>query len=68
MIEIEYLPIVLTGLGLNTSVLYYTMTLRNANNTQKMQLEARKLDVFMRWHSELTRPDFFENHHRAINL
>jgi len=34
----ENLPLILTGLGLTASVLYYTMTLRNANNTRQTQL------------------------------
>ena len=34
---IEYLPLVLTGLGLTASILYYTITLRNANKTRQAQ-------------------------------
>lgn len=44
---IEYLPIVLTGIGLTASILYYTTILRNANKTQKMQLETRQVQMFM---------------------
>jgi len=44
---IEYLPLVLTGLGLTASILYYTMTLRNANKTQQMQLETRQGQFLM---------------------
>ena len=38
MIQIEYLPIVLTGVGIIASVLYYAMVLRNANKTRQAQL------------------------------
>ena len=38
MIQIEYLPIVLTGLGIIVAIVYYTLTLRNANKTRKSQL------------------------------
>ncbi|MCW4012045.1 MAG: hypothetical protein NWF07_03535 [Candidatus Bathyarchaeota archaeon] len=44
---IEYLPIVLTGIGLTASILYYSIILRNANKTQKMQLETRQVQMFM---------------------
>ena len=37
---IEYLPLVLTGLGLTASIFYYTMTLKNANKTRQAQLLA----------------------------
>jgi hypothetical protein len=51
MVQIENLPLVLTGLGLIASILYYTMTLRNANKTQKQQLETRQAQLFMPLHS-----------------
>jgi len=44
---IEYLPIVLTGIGLTASILYYSTILRNANKTQEMQLETRQVQMFM---------------------
>ena len=44
---IEYLPIVLTGIGLTVSILYYSTILRNANKTQKMNLETRQIQMFM---------------------
>ena len=44
---IEYLPFVLTGLGLTASILYYASVLRNANKTQIMQLETRQAQLFM---------------------
>lgn len=44
---IEYLPVVLTGIGLTASILYYSHILRNANKTQKMALETRQVQLFM---------------------
>ena len=38
MIQIEYVPVVITGLGLTVSILYYTMNLRTANKARKGQL------------------------------
>ncbi len=44
---IEFLPLVLTGLGIIVSILYYTNVLRNANETQKRALETRQAQLFM---------------------
>jgi hypothetical protein len=44
---IEYLPLVLTGLGLTASIAYYASVLRNQNKTQQMQLETRQAQLFM---------------------
>lgn len=38
MIQIEYLPIVLTGIGIIASILYYASVLRNQNRTRQAQL------------------------------
>ena len=38
MVQIEYLPLVLTGLGLSASIIYYASILRNANKTRQAQL------------------------------
>jgi hypothetical protein len=35
---IEYLPLVLTGIGLTASIIYYAMVLRNQNKTRQAQL------------------------------
>jgi len=58
MVQIEYLPIVLTGLGLTASILYYTMTLRNANKTQQNQLETRQVQMFMQIYHSYQSPEY----------
>ena len=60
MIQIEYLPIVLTGIGIIVSILYYTSVLRNANKTQQMQLETRQAQLYMQLFRELATPDFWK--------
>ena len=35
---IEYLPLVLTGIGIIVAIVYYTLTLRNATKTRQVQL------------------------------
>ena len=42
---IEYLPLVLTGIGIIVSILYYTSVLRNAENTR------RRDQLFLRFQS-----------------
>ena len=42
---IEYLPLVLTGIGIIVSLLYYTSVLRNAENTR------RRDQLFLRFQS-----------------
>ena len=39
---IEYLPLVLTGLGLTASIAYYANILNNANKTRELQLKAQE--------------------------
>ena len=65
MVQIENLPIVLTGLGLTASVLYYTMVLRNANKTRELQLRAqeqaedtRQTQFFMNVYNRFQDPEF----------
>ena len=51
MIQIEYLPIVLTGIGIIASILYYTSVLRNVNKTQQLALETRQAQLFMQMYN-----------------
>ena len=62
MVQIENLPLVLTGLGLTASVLYYTMVLRNANKTQQQQLETRQAQLFMQIYNKFSESDFMEKY------
>jgi hypothetical protein len=52
MIQVEYLPIVLTGIGIIVSILYYASVLRNQNRTRQAQL-------FMQIYQELISPENF---------
>jgi hypothetical protein len=45
MVSTEVYAILVSGLGIAASILYYTMTLRNANKTQQQQLETRRTQV-----------------------
>ena len=79
MVQIENLPLVLTGLGLTASILYYTMILRNANKTQQNQLETRQVQMFMHIFNHTQTPGYikagrvfglieFENFEEALQL
>lgn len=55
---IEYLPLVLTGIGLSVSIIYYASILKNANKTQRMQLETRQVQLFMTINETRGSPEF----------
>ena len=53
MVSIETISIVFTGLSVSLAAFYYINTLRNANKTQKMQLETRQAQLFMQLYNRL---------------
>ena len=65
MIDYSTLAIVLTGLGLTASILYYTMVLRNANKTQQLALETRQAQLFMQMYNRW-RDTFKTNEHYSV--
>jgi len=60
MIQIEVLALVLTGIGIMASILYYASVLRNANKTQRMQLETRKTQLYMQLFMRTTSEEFMK--------
>jgi len=48
MASFEFLAIILTGLGLTASIIYYTSILRNANKTREAQLF---MQIYSQWNS-----------------
>ena len=65
---IEYLPLVLTGLGLTASIVYYASVLRNANKTQQMQLETRQTQLFMQMYNQVNSQDFWRTWAELMTL
>ena len=57
---IEFLPLVLTGLGLTASIVYYASVLRNQNKTRQTQL-------FLQFYNRLTDKQFFEEYKNLLN-
>ena len=66
MVQIESLPLVLTGLGLTVSIFYYTMVLRNANKTQQLHLETRQAQLFIQIYNKFTDVNFMKNFNIAM--
>ena len=64
---IEYLPLVLTGIGIIVAIIYYTLTLRNANKTQKLQLETRQATLFMGLYETYRSPEFRKQWTNILN-
>lgn len=65
---IEYLPFVLTGIGLTASIAYYANILNNANKTRELQLKAqeqsletRQAQIFMGVYDTWRSPSFRES-------
>jgi len=52
MASFEFLAIIITGLGLTVSILYYAFTLQNANKTRRAQ-------IAMSFYSHVTRKEFW---------
>ena len=65
---IEYLPLVLTGIGVIVSILYYSNVLRNANRTQKQQLETRQTQLFMNIYNTSSSKDYVKDRERMMHL
>ena len=61
MASFEFLAIILTGIGLIVSVLYYASILQNANKTQKMQLETRQAQLFMPIYAKFYDKEFMKD-------
>ena len=53
----EYLPLVLTGIGIIASILYYASVLRNANKTRQAQLF---MDLYRTYRDPEFRRQYYE--------
>jgi len=65
---IDYLPLVLTGLGLTASIIYYTRVLENSNKTQKLQLETRKSQHYMQLLQMVSNEEFLSQAYHLQKL
>ena len=58
MVSIEQILYIVPILALTASILYYAIIVRNANKTQKMQLETRQVQMFMNMSGVRSSPEF----------
>lgn len=58
---VENLPLILTGLSITASIVYYASVLRNQNKTRQAQL-------FMQVYSQWYDPDFWKNWDNIMNF
>ena len=60
MASLEFVALVLTGLGLTASIVYYANVLSNSNKTQQMQLETRQAQLLMQIINQWSQPAMVE--------
>ena len=60
MVSVEIIALVLTGLSITASIIYYATILSNANKTQKTQLETRQAQLFMPIYSTYQSEEFIK--------
>jgi hypothetical protein len=58
MVSVEQILYIVPILALTASILYYAINVRNANKTQKMQLETRQIQMFMNISGVRSSPEF----------
>ena len=75
MASFEFLAVILTGLGLTASIVYYSTILSNANKTRELQLQAqehatetRQAQMFMDLYKQFNDPDFVKRKRRVANF
>jgi hypothetical protein len=54
MASVEVIALILTGLSISASIMYYASELRNQNKTQQLQLETRQTQIFMNLYDKFT--------------
>jgi hypothetical protein len=68
MVQVEYLALILTGIGIIVSILYYASVLRNANKTQQMQLETRQAQLFINIFNVYASKQFQKDREKLMQL
>jgi len=65
MVTVETVLDVVPALSVAIALVYYAMNLRNANKTQRLQLETRKAQLYMQLFMRITSEEFMK---RSIDL
>ena len=56
MVSLEVVAILLSGIGISASLVYYANVLANANKTQQLQLETRQAQLFIQMRARAGEP------------
>ena len=74
MASFEFLAVILTGLGLTASIVYYTTILRNANKTRELQLKAqehatetRQAQLFMQFYNKASKKEYMTIENKLLS-
>ena len=66
MVSIELIALVLTGLSITASILYYASVLRNANKAQEHATETRNIQIFMQFVDKIHNRELLSTHVRML--
>ena len=58
MVDAQTISIIFAGVSIGVAALYYTLTLRNTQRAQQLQLETRQAQLFMQAYSRFTEKEF----------
>ena len=58
MVDAQTTSIIFAGVSIGVAALYYTLTLRNTQRAQQLQLETRQAQLFMQAYNRFTEKEF----------
>ena len=58
MVDAQTISIIFAGASIGVAALYYTLTLRNTQRAQQLQLETRQAQLFMQAYNRFTEKEF----------
>ena len=62
MVDAQTISIIFAGVSIGVAAIYYTLTLRNTQRAQQLQLETRQAQLFMNiYNQSFTNPDYLES-------
>jgi len=61
MVDAQTVSIVFAGLSIGIAAIYYTMTLRNSQRAQQLQLETRQVQLFAQLNDKTSTPQYLNN-------
>ena len=62
MVDVQTISIVFAGLSIGVAAIYYTLTLRNTQRAQQIQIDTRQAQLFMNiYNQSFTNPYYLES-------